>query len=80
MQKIYSIKVLPGSKINKIVERGADFMKIKLSAPAHENKANKALIIFLSKHFKIAKNKIEIISGFKSRDKKIIIDLTVDKK
>lgn len=79
MQKIYSIKVLPNSKINKIVEERADFLKIKLIAPAHEGMANKALIKFLSSYFKIAKNKIKIISGEKSREKKVIIDLPVDK-
>lgn len=55
-------------------------MKIKLSAPAHEGKANSALIDFLSKYFDIAKNKIKIISGFKSRDKKVNIDIDIDKK
>jgi uncharacterized protein len=75
-EKIYSIKVIPNSKINKIVEEKNDFLKIKLTEPAHEGKANKSLINFLSKEFKIAKNKITIISGKKSRDKKIKIQLS----
>lgn len=70
-EKIYKIKIAPNSKINKIIEEQDNFLKIKLTAPAHANKANKALIKFLSRHFKIAKNKIQIISGEKSR-KKII--------
>lgn len=74
------IKLIPNSKINKIIEQSPDFLKIKLSAPAHEGKANSALIDFLSKYFDIAKNKIKIISGFKSRDKKVNIDIDIDKK
>lgn len=69
--KIYTIKVIPNSKINKIIEQTDNFLKIKLTSPAHEGKANQALINFLSKHFKIAKNKIKIISGEKSKEKKV---------
>ncbi|MFA5188189.1 MAG: DUF167 domain-containing protein [Patescibacteria group bacterium] len=71
--KIISVKVIPNSKINKIVEQKENFLKIKLTAPAHEGKANKALIIFLSQELKIPKSKIKIISGEKSREKKILI-------
>ncbi len=70
-EKIYRIKVIPNSKVNKIVERQDNFLKIKLTAPAHEGKANKALVNFLAQEFKLAKNKIKIISGEKSREKVI---------
>lgn len=72
-EKIYSVKVIPNSKIDKIVAESAASLKIKLTAPAHEGKANKALSEFLSQYFKIAKNKISIISGEKKREKKIKI-------
>ncbi len=80
MLKIFKVRVTPNSSVNKIVEQDNDFLKIKLTAPAHEDKANQALIKFLSLHFKIAKNKIEIISGQKSRDKIIGVYLPIDKK
>lgn len=70
-EKIYLVRVIPNSKINKIVTAGDNSLKIKLTAPAHEGKANKALIEFLSRHFKLSKNKISIISGEKSHEKKI---------
>ena len=73
IEKIYKIKVIPNSKINKIVEQKHDFLKIKLTAPAREGKANKALITFLSQEFKIAKSEIRIIKGEKSREKTIKI-------
>jgi uncharacterized protein len=71
---IYKIKVIPNSKINKIVEERENFLKIKLSAPAHEGKANTALIKFLSLYFKIGKSKISIIAGEKSPQKTISIN------
>jgi len=74
-EKIIKVKVVPNSKLNKIVEQKEDFYKIKLTAQAHEGKANKALIAFLSQTFKIPKNKIQIISGEKTREKKILLPL-----
>ncbi len=72
--KSYLIRVIPNSKTEKIVEEGDSYLKIKLTAPAYENKANKAVINFLANHFKIAKNRIKILSGNKSREKKIEIN------
>jgi len=72
-EKILKIKVVPNSKLNKIVEQKDNFLKIKLNAPAHEGKANKALINFLSQELKLAKSKIKIISGEKSREKTILL-------
>jgi hypothetical protein len=71
--KIYTIKVIPNSKINKIAEHRDNFLKIKLTAPAHEGSANKALLNFLSQEFKVAESKITIIKGEKSREKTIVI-------
>lgn len=72
-EKIYTIKVIPNSKHNKIIEQDNNFLKIKLTAPATENKANKALLDFLAKEFKISKKNIIIIKGNKARNKTIKI-------
>lgn len=67
------IKVVPQAKRNMIkTEQGT--MKVYLTAPAVEGKANKALIDFLSEHYQVRKSQIEIIKGLKSRDKTIIIN------
>lgn len=73
--KLLKVRVIPNSKINKIIEQGADFMKIKLNAPALEGKANMALIKFLSSNFQIPKSQIKILSGEKSREKRVSINL-----
>ena len=70
-QKILKIKVIPNSKVEKIVSQEGNNLKIKLQAPAHEGKANQALIKFLSQHFKVPKSKIRLLSGEKSREKTI---------
>jgi len=63
-----NIKVIPNAKHNKLVEE-AGRLKVYLTAPAVEGKANEALIEFLAEHFKIKKSRISIIRGEKSREK-----------
>jgi uncharacterized protein (TIGR00251 family) len=49
-------------------------MKIKLNAPAQDNQANQALIIFLTEQLNIPKNIIKIIQGLHNRRKTVSID------
>ena len=70
----FKIKVVPNAKQNKVIEE-ANRLKVYLTAPPVEGKANKALVEFLSEHFGVKKNKIRIIRGEKSREKAIEIDL-----
>lgn len=49
-------------------------MKIKIAKQAKDGEANKELISFLAKHFKIPKSSIKLIKGEKSRYKIIQID------
>ncbi|MFO7974424.1 MAG: DUF167 domain-containing protein [Candidatus Hydrogenedentota bacterium] len=51
-------------------------IRIALTAPPVEGKANKALKTFLSKRLKVPKRAIEIVGGEKSREKRLIIEGT----
>ncbi len=66
------VKVIPGARKNLFKQEG-NFIKVYLTSPAHEGKANKALIEFLAEHFQVAKSRIEIIKGLKLRNKTINI-------
>ncbi len=70
---IIRTKIIPGSFKNKIIGIYADTLKIAITSPPVEGKANKKCISYLSKHFDIAKSKIEILSGKNSRNKLIKI-------
>ena len=59
---IAKVKIIPNSSKNDIVLED-EFVKVKITAQPVENKANKALIEFLSKSFKIPKTSIEILKG-----------------
>ena len=68
------VKVLPRSSKDEIVGKKDGIYKIKLTAPAIEGKANKALLKLLAKKLGLPKREIRIISGERSRMKSIRID------
>jgi len=68
------IRVTPRAKRDEvyyILEDGT--VKVRLTAPPVEGKANKALIKYFSGIFEIPRSRIEILSGFKSRNKLVYI-------
>lgn len=76
---ILSIKLVPNSSFNRITDYTDEYIRIKISSPPIENRANKELISYISELLKINKSKIKIISGEKSKLKKLLIidsDLT----
>jgi len=71
----FKVKAQPNSSINKIAGvYDEDSIKINVKAPAVEGAANKELIKFLSKQFKISKSDITI-KGETSKRKIIILPL-----
>jgi len=69
---LLQVKISPNASKNSIIKDETG-IKIKLTAQPIEGKANKALIEFLSKQFKIPKTSIEIIKGETSKEKTILI-------
>lgn len=70
---IIYFKVIPNSKKNHIAQINNEFIKIKLTALPLENKANCALIKYLSKLFNLSKSSFEIVVGEKNRFKSVKI-------
>ena len=70
---IIKVKIVPGSSKNKIIGAYDDALKISITAPPVEGKANKKCIAYLAKYFDVAKSKIEIISGKNNKNKLIKI-------
>ena len=67
----FRVRVQPGASKNEIVGIQEDALKIKISAPPVQGKADKALIGFLAKELGVKKSEVEIISGHTSKIKKI---------
>lgn len=82
---IVRLKIIPNSSKNRIILEGRGKcddkdntntnvgLKIKITAQPIENKANKALIEFLSKTLKTAKSNITIVKGELNKEKTILI-------
>lgn len=76
---IVKLKISPNASKNEIIKTD-DVVKVKITAQPVEGKANKALIEFLSKHFKIPKSSIEILRGETSKEKTLLIKISDDDK
>ncbi len=70
---VFNVKLVPNSSFSKIIDYTDEYVRIKISAPPIENKANKELISFCSDIFDVNKSKLSIISGEKSKLKKVLI-------
>ena len=68
---IIKLKISPNASKNEIIKSDTE-IKIKITAQPIENKANKALIEFLSKTLRIAKSNIEIVKGETSKEKTLL--------
>ena len=68
---IVQFKISPNSSKNEIIKTD-DGVKIKITAQPIDGKANKALVEFLSKEFKIAKTYIEIVKGTTNKEKTVL--------
>ena len=74
---VMRIKAQPGASRSEFAELyGEDAIKIRIKAPAVEGAANKELIKFLSKTFKVPKTEIGFKSGETSKTKVLVFPLT----
>jgi len=65
--------IQPRSSRNAVVGIHGDAVKIALTAPPVDGKANKELLKFLAKYLKLSKSSIQIVAGDSSRSKTILI-------
>jgi len=72
---VVSLRISPNAKKNEIIKEN-DTVKVKITAQPVDGKANKALLEFLSKTFKIPKTSVKIIKGETSKDKALLFQIT----
>jgi len=76
---IMNVLLQPRASKNELVGIHGDCLKIKITSPPVENKANKKLCEFLSKLIGVGKGRVEVIGGHKARIKKVrISDSTLE--
>ena len=70
----YSVKIVPGAKVEKVLEEPEGCLKVWVKDKPIEGRANLALIETLAKYFDVPKSSITITHGLKGRDKVVEIE------
>ena len=71
---ILDLHVQPGAARSEFAGEHGSRLKVRLAARAVDGKANEALIAFLAEHYGVPKRSVRILSGLKSRQKRVEID------
>src|SRR6266849_904806 len=70
---IFAVRVQPRASKDEIAGEMDGALKVRLRAPAVEDRANEALIDFLAEVLKTSRSAVSILSGERSRVKRIEI-------
>jgi uncharacterized protein len=70
---IFSVRVQPRASKDEIAGEFAGALKVRLQAPAAEGRANEALVEFLAQLLKRPRAAVRILSGDRSRTKRVEI-------
>jgi uncharacterized protein len=70
---VVSIHAQPGAKRTEVAGLHGDALKIRVAAPALEDRANDALIAFIAERLGVAKRDVLLGSGARSREKRFEI-------
>jgi uncharacterized protein (TIGR00251 family) len=70
----FFLQVIPNASRNQVVSCAEGTLKLKVQAPPEEGRANRAVIELLAKHFGVSKRAIRLLSGERSREKRVSIE------
>ncbi|HNQ36196.1 MAG TPA: DUF167 domain-containing protein [bacterium] len=74
MSRRIKVRVIPGARRTRIDAEPDGRLRVHLSAPPLDGRANRALVEILASHFGVKKNRVSIIAGERNREKLIQID------
>jgi uncharacterized protein (TIGR00251 family) len=67
----FAVRVVPRASKDEIVGIHGDALKIRVTAPPVEGRANETLVAFLADQLGVRKSQVEIVAGTTSRRKTI---------
>ena len=70
-----TIRVQPGAKRSEVVGPHGDALRVRVSGPAVDGKANAELVRFLADHLRVPRSAVAITRGHSSRTK--VVHVTV---
>jgi len=71
---LLTVYVQPKASKNKIAGIHGDTVKLMITAPPVDGKANKAVTNYIAKTFHLAKSQVTIVSGQQSRTKRLRLE------
>ena len=77
---LLKLLVQPKASRNEIAGLHNDALKIRLTTPPIEGRANKAVIAFIAKQLHLPKSSLTIKSGHQNRNKQVLIQGCEEKK
>lgn len=74
---IIQIRLQARASCDEIIGLHGDWLKIRITAPPVEGKANAHLLRLLAKAFRVGKSQVSLLSGTTGRDKRVCIEKPV---
>jgi len=75
---ILRIHVQPGARRTEVAGLHGDALKIRVAAPAQEDRANDLLVEFIARRLGVAKRDVAIAAGSRSREKRVEVRAPAD--
>ena len=69
------VRVQPGAKKSEFAGIQEERLRIRLAAPAVENKANKALVAYIAERLGLRPSRVVLVSGETGRQKRLLIKI-----
>jgi len=70
---VLAVRAQPGARRNGIVGEQAGCLKVAVTAPPDQGRANKALVEVLAEALQLKRSQVELVSGPTSREKKFLL-------
>jgi uncharacterized protein (TIGR00251 family) len=67
------IHAQPGARRTEVAGLHGESLRVRIAAPALEDKANEALLAFLASRFGVPRRAVNLAAGGKSREKRVEI-------
>ena len=70
---VLRVRAQPSAKRTEVAGLHGDSLKVRVAAPAIEDRANQALVAFLAEAFGVSARNVALVAGAKSREKRFEI-------
>lgn len=75
---VLRIHVQPGARRTEVAGLHGDALKVRVAAPAVEDRANEALVAFIAQRLGVARREVSIAAGSRSREKRVEVRAPAD--